>query len=298
MLKAVDLNRLVDFVKIIDFGNITRAAEGLGEPKAKLSRSLALLESELNVQLVYRTTRQFQLTDAGRELYRNAKPQLAELESALHGISHQKEKVEGLLRVTAADDIGSHLVTPLVAAFRRQYPSVDFELIYTNEYLDLVKLGVDLAFRVGNLKDSSMIRKVLGKTEMILVASPEYLAKAPALESLSDLAKHETIAFTGGDPGIWKFTSKSGTQTVKVKPRLHANHFPAIRDLALQHFGVAFVPRFLCERPLASGDLVSVLKSMRSEGFPLQIVMPGGKNPPLRIKRFFEFAAREFPKHF
>lgn len=298
MLKAVDLNKLVDFVKIVDFGNISRAAEGLGEPKAKLSRNLGLLESELNVQLVYRTTRQFQLTEAGRDLYRNAKIQLIELETALHEISNQKEKVEGLLRVTAADDIGSHLVTPLVAAFRKLYPRVEFELIYTNDYLDLVKLGVDLAFRIGNLKDSSLIRKVVGKTEMILVASPEYLEKAPAIDSILDLAKHETISFTGGKPGVWKFTTKNETQSVKVTSKLRANHFPAVRDLALQHFGIAYVPRFLCEQALAEGDLVTVLKSVRSEGFPLQIVMPSGRNPPLRTKRFFEFAAREIPKHF
>lgn len=298
MLKSIDLNKLIDFVKIAEAGNITRAAERQGEPKAKLSRNLALLEAELNIQLVFRTTRQFELTGAGRELYRKSKAHLEELQSALIGITQQKEEVRGLLRMTAADDIGSHLITPIVSAFRRLYPGVDFELIYTNDYLDLVKLRIDLAFRVGHLKDSSLIRKAIGKVESILVASPRYLAMAQSLENLSDLSHHETIAFAPSQTKSWRFKTSSGTQTVKIQPRLCANHFPAVRDLALQHFGVAFVPRFLCEESLATGELVPVLKNFRSEGVPLQLVMPGGKNPPLRVKRFFDFAARELPKHF
>ncbi len=159
MKTSFDLNRTYYFIKIVEAGNISKAAGILNEPKAKLSRNLALLESELGVQLVYRTTRQFKLTEAGMIFYQNSKDHLNALVAASTTLKDNDEQISGLLRITAPDDIGIHVVTRIINDFSAVYPLVQFDLIYTNDMLDIVKLGVDLAFRVGGLKDSSLIQK-------------------------------------------------------------------------------------------------------------------------------------------
>ena len=297
MIQSIDLNRIHDFLRVVELGNITRAAEALGERKAKLSRNLALLEKELGVQLVYRTTRQFKLTQAGTEFYQQMKETYLNLESAIAQITKKDEAVEGRIRITAPEDLGNHVITSIVNEFCNSYPRVEFDFIYTNQMLDLVKLGIDVAFRIGHLKDSSLLHKKAGSIDFILAASPSYLDKAEKISSPQDLVHHSTVGFlvmgaANSNKYVWPLHSQAAKQTVRVKPRLVANNFLTVRDLILRGRGVAFLPRFLVQKQIDNGDLVHVLRHWRNEGLPVQVAMPAQKKVAERIRRFFDYSVR------
>lgn len=294
----MDLNRAYLFIKIVEAGNITRAAELLNEPKAKLSRNLALLEEELGIQLVYRTTRQFKLTEPGRNFYQSTKSHLDAVMFASSELKEIDEQVSGHLKITAPDDIGIHVVTRIVNEFSSIYPNVTFELIYTNQILDLVKLGVDIAFRVGNLKDSSLIQKKVANIEFFLASSPKYLGRHKALTDIDELYEHETIGFTTTSPSLWKLTSKNKNKSLRLAHKISSNNFLVIRDLIKEGKGIGYLPKFLCLSQVSSGEIVHIMKSWGNEGSPLQIVVPHQKNIPGKVRAFIDFASKKCSEYF
>lgn len=292
MKTQVDFNRIQDFLKIVESGNISRAAESLGRGKALLSRNLALLEKELGVQLVYRTTRQFRLTESGLEFYSHVRQHIRGLENLVLGLQDRGEAITGRIRLTAPDDLGVLVISPLVDDFLKQYPDVQFELNYTNQYLDLIKSGVDVAFRVGTMRDSSLLIRRVGHVDMILAASPRYLERSPAPLVFDELAHHDLIGFGLSRSHKWILNSDSHRRVLKFRPKLCANHFLAIKEFAIGGHGIAFMPRFLCEDALQRNDLVHVLKSWRNERSPIQIATPHQRSVPKVIRAFSDFAVR------
>jgi len=298
MKEIIDLNRAYQFVKIVEAGNITKAANLLHEPKAKLSRNLALLEMELGVQLVYRTTRQFKLTEAGMNFYQNSKEHLHALVDASTSLRENEEQISGLLRITAPDDIGVHVVTKIINEFSAIYPKVTFELIFTNELLDLVKLGVDVAFRVGHLKDSTLIQKKIAHLEFFLAASPKYLSRYKAITDIEQLSLHQTIGFSALNSSGWKISSKNKKTTLKLKHKIMANNFFVIRDLIRDGQGIGYLPKFLCQSQIANGEIVQILKQWGDEGSPLQITVPHQKKISHKVRIFMDFAAKRCVEYF
>lgn len=299
MKQSVDLNRVSLFVKLVEAGNITKAARHLDQPKAKLSRNLALLESELGIQLVYRTTRQFRLTDAGQLFYDSAKRQLEEIQSAIIAITEEDAEAKGHLRITAPEDLGILVVTDIIDKFSRLYPKIKFDLIYTNEMLDMVKLGIDIAIRIGNPKDSTLIAKRSGSVDFILTTSPIYLEKNKLSPDVQSLPTHQIVGFSGSSGVIqWKLRSQSQSRTLKIEPKITANNLFAVRDLIVKGHGIAILPEFVCEAHLASGTLVHIYKPWRNEGFPIQVTMPHQKNISKKVRLFFDFAIKELNHRF
>lgn len=294
----VDLNRTYLFIKIVEAGNLTRAASLLNEPKAKLSRNLALLEEELGVQLVYRTTRQFKLTQAGMNYYHNSKDHMKALIQAFTDLREEEEEVSGLLRITAPDDIGVQVVSKIIKEFSVIYPKVFFELIYSNDLLDLVKEGVDLAFRVGHLKDSSLIHKKIAKVEFCLASSPKYLQRSHALEEIDDLHQHQTIGFLPSNAQGWKISTKNKKKTIRLKHKFLVNNYQVIRDLIRDGHGIGYLPRFLCQKELSSGEMVQILKQWGDEGSPLQIAVPQQKKISSKVRAFMDFSAKKCLEYF
>lgn len=298
MKQNVDLNRTYLFIKIIEAGNISKAATLLNEPKAKLSRNLALLEEELGVQLVYRTTRQFKLTEAGMAYYQNSKVHMDALIQASTNLKENEGEVSGLLKITAPDDIGIHVVTKIINDFRTIYPKVTFELIYTNEILDLVKLGVDIAFRVGHLKDSTLIQRKMANVEFVLACSPKYINRNNSLTDIDQLYQHQTIGFLSSNSNGWKLSSKTKKKTLKLQHQITANNFIVIRDLIKDGRGIGFLPKFLCQSQLATGEIVQILKQWGDEGSPLQIAVPHQKKISRKVRTFMDFAAKKCLEYF
>lgn len=165
-MKHWDLNRVQLFLEIVRAGNLTRAAERLGLRKSKLSRDLLLLEQELGVQLVYRTTRQFRLTHSGQQIVEVASRQLEPLVHFLTEMVHTGSEASGHIRMTCPEDVGQLVVVPIVDEFRRSSPRVQVEVRFTSEVMDLVAERIDLGVRIGALPNASIKRRKVGAIRM------------------------------------------------------------------------------------------------------------------------------------
>ena len=292
MLRNVDLNKIIDFVRIIELGNITRAAEALNERKAKLSRNLAILERELGVQLVYRTTRQFKLTELGQQFFLESKQNLENIESSILKIQNKDEQIHGKIKLTAPEDLGRKIITPMISEFCALHPKVEFELVYTSEVLDLVKLGIDISFRIGKMKDSSLIQKRAGHISMVLVASPKYLEKYKVPTQLEDLTSHKIIGLSGKDRLTWNLFSKAAQKTLQLKPHFTTNSFVSVYDLLIQGHGIGFIPTLLAEQGIKTGLLTHILKPWSSQSDQVQVTIPQQKNTSRMIRQFFDFSVK------
>lgn len=290
----MDFNKLYQFLRIVEAGNISRAALALKLPKSQVSRNLSLLEQSLGHQLVYRTTRNFELTSNGRELYEKSKVAYQTIQSSLDHLHVAQTELSGTLRLTAPDDIGIHILNPILDQFRKLHPKVQLEAIYTHETLNLVSEGIDVAIRVGRLKDSSLKKRHAGQVELILVCAPQYLKICGNLLNPEKISELETLAFYTKKKSIqWHLQSPSGKLTLNIKPSIAINNYSAICDFAVRGYGIGLIPNFLCEPHIKSGALVHLLKSWKSAEVPLQLVTPHQKNVSTLTKTFVQFFAEK-----
>lgn len=291
-MEQFDLNQIRIFVKLVQAGSFTKAAEVLRQPKSRVSRRLSALEKELGVQLIYRTTRQFQLTEMGRTYYERAQGLIEGLESLSTEVSDTTSEVSGLIKVTASDDMGVKLLPTMLDEFSRQYPQVRFEVFLTQAYVDLVKESIDVALRIGILRDSSLRVRRVGIVKNILVATPGFLERYRNWEDINQLNSIPFVGFTS----THKIEVLRGSEAKKfnLKPvySFTSNNPAMLVELALLGKGIAFVPEFLCTEHLRSGKLVHIHKTLRSHEIPVSIVTPEQKETPLKVKKFTEFAAK------
>ncbi|MBS1969786.1 MAG: LysR family transcriptional regulator [Bdellovibrionales bacterium] len=288
---SIDLNQILIFTKVIETGSFTKAAELLKQPKSRISRRLAALEKSLGTQLIYRTTRQLQLTETGKDYYRRCAPLIQDLENANNAMTSHAEEISGTLRITAPEDYGKHIVVPLIDEFIKKHPKVRAEVILSGAYLDLVKESIDIAFRIGNLKDAAMKSKRISSIVSIPVAAPAFLEKLPPITKPEQLSHVPCLSFRPGSRNQWRLLREKQDVKVKVQGPISSNSPEFIYHCTLLGRGVGLVPEFLCSEALQSGRLVQVLKGWSSEAIPIHILTPVQKDIPLKTKAFMAFAA-------
>lgn len=287
------IQHIETFIAVVQAGSFTQAAARLHQPKSRVSRHIAQLEKDLGVQLIYRTTRQFQLTEAGRRLFESSKTHLDGLEAALSEAIEGQGEISGLLRLTAPEDFSLEVLTGLTNKFLRQYPKVRLEMVITNAVVDLMAEKMDVALRVGQPRDSTFLTRSAGKLEQVLVASPKFLQLQKRRISPEDLAEIPCLSFFLSQNHWILKAPKGGKKKIKINAVIKCtNHF-ALRSLALQGQGIALLPSFLVRESLLSGDLVQVLPHWSSAPVPVQVLMPPQKSVPLRVRRFVEFLVEE-----
>ncbi|MGE9746634.1 LysR family transcriptional regulator [Bdellovibrio bacteriovorus] len=289
-MEQLDLNQIRTFVKLVQSGSFTKAAEVLKQPKSRVSRRLSALEKDLGVQLIYRTTRQFQLTEMGRIYYERARGLIEGLETLTGEVSESTAEISGVIRVTASDDMGVKHLPLIVDEFTRQYPRVRFDLYLTQAYVDLVKESVDVGIRIGNLKDSSLRARKIGTVRNLLVASPGFLERYRVGEDLTKLAAAPFLGLTQ-QPKLEVVRSSDGKRlTLKTNPIVTANNPEMLLNLARLGKGYAFVPEFLCKEELRDGRMVQIHKNLRGDEVSVSLVSPDTKETSQKVKRFMDFA--------
>jgi len=291
---TMDLNQIAVFVRVIESGSFTKAAKILRQPKSRVSRRIAALEKELGVSLLYRTTRQFSPTEAGRALYAQCRSHVYELESAANALQDNAHEVEGLLRVTTTVDVGSTLLGPMLAELATLHPKLRIELRLADDLVDLVKEGIDLAIRIGQLQDASLRAKPLGRISFILVASPSYLAHAPRLQGLADLKTHKALDLAFGPRAdVWSLR-QAGKREENASVSVHwrSNNPRVLLDLALAGQGIALLPEFLCIDAIKAGDLQRVLAAYATKPFPVHLVWPAQREKSPKRRAFVELATK------
>ena len=296
-----DLNTLVIFAKVVEANSFSEAARRLKMPISSVSRRIAELEKLLGIRLLERSTRGLRLTDIGASMLEYAR-RGAELSEAIDSIvSDQLSGVSGLLRLSAPPSISDTLVSPLVGAFQAAYPKVRVQILVTDRFVDQIAEGVDLVFRVGTLKDSSLVARAILNYRHQLVASPAYLASCKAPVHPRDLLTHRLLAFTHWRPdNRWNFLHANGRdkETLTFTPYLAMNDYMGLASALLAGAGIGELPPLVQPGLLREGCLIEVMPKWRFEAFPLSLVHPGTRHVPRAVRAFTELAAQMSPKLF
>lgn len=271
----MELDLVRQFVKVVQHGSFSRAAALMKMPKSSVSKAVTRLEKETGTKLLLRTTRSLTLTPAGRAFYDTCLGPLQTIEDAQKSLYGQDSILSGLVRITAPEDLGNEVVAPLIGILSRQHPALTFELIFTDEVIDLVKEGFDLAVRIGKLKESGLKVRKAGEIVLVPVASPSYLKSRTKITHPRQLAEHDCLSLKSqGGKLEWSLRSARETAKVQIQARVTSNQTSSLLRAAVAGAGIAFVPTFLCRRELESGALVRVLPAWAGSSLPVSVLSP------------------------
>ncbi|TGV53512.1 LysR family transcriptional regulator [bacterium M00.F.Ca.ET.141.01.1.1] len=288
----IDLNDVIVFARVVEAGSFTAAARLLAMPKTSVSRRVAALEREVGVRLLQRTTRSLNLTDAGRLYYEQSSQGLRTIEEANLRLAEARAEPSGTIRISAPVGFGGYFLIRAVVDFLALYPKTNVELRLTDDKLNLVEDGIDLAFRTGTLQDSTLIARKLGAARRLLCASPDYLARYGMPEGPADLARHRcVIAGPSASGAHWVLDGPQGQETVVVTGRFAANEMQAVVAAALAGFGVAQLPQAMAEGLIDQGRLQRVLEDYTTPAGGLHVLYPSSRHLSPLVKAFIELAA-------
>ncbi len=284
------LNAMKVFVAVVDEAGFGAAAERLNLSRTKVSKQVMDLEAHLNARLLNRTTRRHSLTGTGRAYYERAKSILNEIEEADAEAANQSMTPSGRLRINAPMAYGISHVAPNLRGYMDRYPEVEVDLTLNDRVVDLVDEGYDMAIRIGELRDSSLIARRIAVSHMVACAAPSYLAEHGTPEHPGDLQDHACLAYTYvSNPSRWKFISGGETVTVNVQPRLVSNNGDAIAAAAISGLGVIIQPSFIVETALQDGRLVEILTGFDAGSFGIHAVYPSGRLVSARVRTFIDY---------
>lgn len=294
MKRAVDLNKVAIFARVVQARGFTAAAKALGIPKSSVSRSVAQLEEALGVRLLQRTTRKLSLTDAGTAYYERVARALGGLDDAAVAVSEMQGALRGTIRVTAPVDMGNAILARFVTRFVRKHPGVRVELGLTARTVDLVAEGYDLAVRAGPLRDSSLVARKVGTGHSAVFASPGYVRRRGTPTSVAELAAHDAVLFRpSGAKATWALLGPSGREDVEVAGAIAADDFSFVRRAILAGAGVGLMPAFLGTQDVERGRLVRLLPDHLAPGAVVHVVYPSSRHLPQRVAMFRDALVRE-----
>jgi DNA-binding transcriptional LysR family regulator len=297
---TVDLNSLKIFAEIVEAGSFSEAARRLKMPVSTVSRRLAELEDQLNLRLLERSTRHLRLTDVGSEVLEHAR-RTDELADAIDNlVSNHLSTVTGTLRLSAPPSISDSLIAPLIGAFQQTYADVRVQVFITDRIVDQIAEGVDVAFRVGALKDSTLVARKLLTYRHQVVASPAYLKTCKAPKSPQDLLKHRLLAFWWRPFYRWEFThaSKKLQDNITFEPYIGMNDYAGLATALLAGAGIGELPPIVQPELMRKGLLVEVMPTWHLPLYDLSLVHLGNRYIPRHVRVFKEFAVQTTPKLF
>jgi DNA-binding transcriptional LysR family regulator len=283
------LRALRTFVAIADAGSLTAAARRLGSSLPAVVRLLGALEAELGARLFHRTTRRIALTEAGRGYLERCRALLSLLAAAEAELRAEQTEPQGKLRVTAPVFFGARHVASGITAFLQRHPQVSIELQLLDRVVNLVEEGIDVAIRIGDLQDSSLIARPVSSMRRLTVAAPSYLARRGTPEHPRELRAHNCICFVRPSTSAWAFRDGGKPLSVPVQGNLRVNHVAAAADACAAGLGVGNFFTYQVAGELASGALRVVLAPFEVPALPIHVVYPEASLLPARTRAFVEF---------
>lgn len=295
----LDLPALKAFVKVVQTGSFTRAAEAMHTHKAHLSRTVTQLEHALGARLLERSTRSLSLTEVGREFNERALAILSAVDDALQAVQAAQAEPRGTLRLTCGVEFGLLAVGTWVHHYLARYPQMKVDVDITGRIVDVVHEGFDLAIRVGSLPDSTLAARRLGDLKYALYAAPDYLRRRGTPIHPEELASHDHLVFApGGARMAWTLSPEDGRgmapTRVALKPRLKATNSFAVRDAAAAGLGVAALPRLIGDPLADEGRLHRVLPGWAPPDVPVNAVFASARFLAPKVRAFVDLAATMF----
>ncbi|MBE0407470.1 LysR family transcriptional regulator [Psychrobacter sp. AOP22-C1-22] len=293
-----------EFVYVAEYESFTRAAKELGISTAQVSRQISALEKRLNVKLLYRTTRKVSLTEEGRVFYQHCRGVLDGLDAAEQAVSNLQSKPQGRIKLTAPVTYGEQQLLPIINDFMVQYSDIEVTAFLSNQKIDLIEGGYDLAIRIGKLSDSTMMAKKLSHRTNFVCAAPAYLEKYGIPHSLSELSQHNCLL---GTRDYWHFieddqeASKNITRkhaqraskerNLRVSGTVQYNSGYSLVDAALKGLGIVQLPDYYVKKHLASGQLISLLDKYREPEEGIWAVYPHNRHLSPKIRLLVDYLA-------
>ena len=286
------------FTRVAKSGSFTAAADELEMSRAMVTKHIMHLESSLGVRLLNRTTRRLSLTEVGRAYLERCLAILSEIEETESAVTQLHSEPKGTLRVSAPPYFGSKHLVPAIVEYSRLFPDVSFDVVLHSGIIDLIEESIDLAIRLDNLFDSSLVSRNLAVSKLILVAAPSYIQNAGTPNVPEDLENFNCLINTSLPPrDVWKFLDGKVRKVIRVNGSLRSNIAGAVRTAAIKGMGLAVLPSYMVGAELQSGELQQVMKAYPLAAMNIQAVYPHRKFLSAKVRTFLDFlSARLQPK--
>jgi DNA-binding transcriptional LysR family regulator len=298
MMDRIDAMKV--FVAALGEGSLAGAGRKLGRSPAAVSRAVAFLEAHVGAELLHRTTRSIKLSEVGERYAAACRRVLTELEEAEIVAGGERAAPRGTLTLSAPVISGEMVLRPVLDAFLDTYPTVSARLMLVDRAVNLIDEGVDIALRIAELADSSMVATRLGEVRRVVVAAPRYLKQNPRIEEPGDLAKHQIITMAHL-PNSWTFPPVKGSslpRTVQVTPRLVTNSIRGAVASAVGGRGVALFFSYQVAEQVRAGELEIVLAGHEPAALPVHVITPQGRLAVPKVRSFIDFAVPRLRSHF
>jgi DNA-binding transcriptional LysR family regulator len=281
------------FVRVAQTKSFIEAAKLEGLAQGTVSKRVAALEKHLGVQLLRRNQREVTLTTLGEAFYESSVRILDDLNAAETKIRTDAQTPAGLVRISLSPVLSRLIIAPLIADFVREYPRIEVISFLTEDHVDIIGEGIDLAIRARHLEDSTLIASRLSSNPLMLAASPSYLDTAGRLESPDDLAAHQCVTFSRMKSAqTWRFTRDNDVREIPINSSLMADQGDTLVEYAASGAGVVMMPEWVMADHLSSGRLLRLLPEWSPPSIPLHIVYAASTAVPLRIRLLADFIRR------
>jgi len=279
------------FVRVVDEGSFSAAAQGLALTPSAVSKQISRLEDRLGVRLLNRTTRRLSLTEEGNAYYQGCVRVLADIEETERSVTQLKAAPRGTLRVNSSIAFAQRQIVPLIPEFLSRFPEIRVQMTLSDTVVDLVEEGVDVAVRIAELADSSMIARKLAPHRRVICAAPEYLDTHGTPATPDDLVRHNCLALSlRSSLNEWEFEGPEGLRRVRVAGNFEANNVEALRKAAIAGLGLLRITSFAVASDIRCGRLVPVLTDfMPPERSSVFAVYPHNRHLSPKVRAFVDF---------
>lgn len=286
-----NLTDIAVFVQVVESSSFTAAAERLGLSRSVVSKYISRLEDRLGARLLNRTTRRLSLTEAGQSFFTRSQRGLQEIEAAEAEVSHLQQIPRGKLRINTPMSFGILHIAPGLPGFVAQHPEVAVDINLDDRQVDLIEEGFDLAIRIAELPDSSLIARRIGPCRHVVCASPEYINKNGSPRTPDDLRQHNSLTYRyQGSPNEWRFLTPEGRYTsVPVTGTMQMNNSLAIREAVLNGAGITLTPSFIVGEDIKTGRLEKLLPEYRAQEISIYAVYPERRHLLPKVQAFIDF---------
>jgi DNA-binding transcriptional LysR family regulator len=284
---------LETFSAVVENGSFTSAAEALGISKPVVSKQISLLEKQLGVQLLHRTTRRLHLTQAGEVFASYSQRIMSEVHEAEQSVLPLQSEPQGRLRISAPESLAMSLLPQVLLRFQQDHPKIELDIHITGRFVDLLEEGIDVALRVGSLDDSSLVARLLMPCSFHVCASPDYLKKHGTPEHPDELGTHNCLIYSQVHKSdSWSFQDGQGKGfNVKVKGNLRSHTGSLLMNAALNGNGLFMAPTFMVAGALKEGRLETVLDDYTPASTGLYAVYPYSKLVSTKVRAFVDYLA-------
>lgn len=282
------------FVHVFESGSFSAAARRMGTTQPTISKRIASLEEEFETNLFFRSTRQLMPTEEASRIYETARAILEMYDQAQASTRGVTTQAAGTLCISIPSSLGRSLLMPIVGNFMRLHPNLSLDIRFSEHRVNLIEEGVELALRIGDMTDSSLRARALGRVPRFAVASPVYLERHPAHETVEDLQSHHCIGYSRfGDVSQWVFESELGRHVAKIDCSINMDDADGMLSAVLEGLGIAILPGWLVTPHLATGQLRIVLPENTVPSLPLHAVYPEVGQLSIRARRFLDYLAEQ-----